>query len=88
MSEAILQFEQCSVAHQQRRNFAYEHFLTYNTCDLLCQMKRQFGEHLQKMGFLENADVTTEWENRNQCNISLFKAIVAASLYPNIATVK
>ncbi|PZC78880.1 hypothetical protein B5X24_HaOG217074 [Helicoverpa armigera] len=86
ISEAIVQFEQCR-SYQEKRNFAYENFLAFNTLELLCDMKKQFGDNLKQMGFLQRADVTSDWENRNMNNMSLFKAIIAASLYPNIATV-
>ncbi|XP_047032455.1 ATP-dependent DNA/RNA helicase DHX36-like isoform X1 [Helicoverpa zea] len=86
ISEAIIQFEQCR-SYQEKRNFAYENFLAFNTLELLCDMKKQFGDNLKQMGFLQRADVTSDWENRNMNNMSLFKAIIAASLYPNIATV-
>ncbi|KAJ8715102.1 hypothetical protein PYW08_005083 [Mythimna loreyi] len=87
MSEAIIQFENCRSYHE-KRNYAYENFLAFNTLELLSDMKRQFANNLKQMGFLHNADVTSAWENRNEDNISLFKAIIAASLYPNIATVR
>ena len=87
ISEAIIQYERCYSYHE-KRNFAYDNFLAFNTLELLCDMKRQFGNNLKEMGFLRHGDVTSDWENRNEDNMSLFKAIVAASLYPNIATVK
>ncbi|KAH9630288.1 hypothetical protein HF086_012473 [Spodoptera exigua] len=87
ISEAVMQFEHCRT-YQEKRNFAYEYFLSCHTLELLSDMKRQFADNLKQMGFLRNADINSPWENRNMDNMSLFKAIVAASLYPNIATVK
>lgn len=87
MSEAIIGFEQYH-AYTEKRFFAQEYFLAYNTIALLSEMKRQFGHYLKKMGFLKSSNVKLEWVNRNTDNLSLFKAIVAASLYPNIATVR
>ncbi|CAH0694644.1 unnamed protein product [Spodoptera exigua] len=86
ISEAVMQFEHCRT-YQEKRNFAYEYFLSCHTLELLSDMKRQFADNLKQMGFLRNADINSPWENRNMDNMSLFKAIVAASLYPNIATV-
>lgn len=87
ISEAIIRFEQ-HYNYNHKRVFAREHFLAYNTLGLLSEMKNQFGHNLKQMGFLSSGDVTSAWENRNRDNLSLFKAIVAASLYPNIATVR
>ena len=86
VSEAILLFEQCN--YRKKRSFAYEHFLSYNTIELLTEMKKQLGDNLRQMGFLTTGNIRSSWENRNANNLSLFKAIVAASLYPNIASVK
>ncbi|XP_068618110.1 ATP-dependent DNA/RNA helicase DHX36-like [Battus philenor] len=87
VSEAILQWEQCG-SWQRRRSFAHYHFLSHNTLELLADMKRQLGYNLKQMGFLPSGDVKSPWENRNASNLSLFKAIVAAALYPNIASVR
>ncbi|XP_038222774.1 ATP-dependent DNA/RNA helicase DHX36-like [Zerene cesonia] len=85
ISEAIMQWE--NLPSREKRSFAYENFLSNNTLELLRDMKRQLGDNLKQMGFLANGDVRSEWENRNWNNISLFKAIVAAALYPNLAQV-
>lgn len=87
ISEAIIQFENCRT-YREKRDFAYENFLAFNTLELLSDMKKQFANSLKAMGFLHDDDVTSAWENRNEDNMSLFKTIIAASLYPNIATVK
>ncbi|XP_047521646.1 ATP-dependent DNA/RNA helicase DHX36-like isoform X2 [Pieris napi] len=86
MSEAIMQWESCS--YRDRRSFAYDNFLSNNTLELLVDMKKQLGENLTQMGFLSSSNLQAQWENRNWNNISLFKAIVAASLYPNVARVR
>ncbi|CAF4752164.1 unnamed protein product [Pieris macdunnoughi] len=86
MSEAIMQWESCS--YRDRRSFAYDNFLSYNTLELLVDMKKQLGENLTQMGFLSSSDLHAQWENRNWNNMSLFKAIVAAALYPNVAQVR
>ncbi|XP_034834976.1 ATP-dependent DNA/RNA helicase DHX36-like [Maniola hyperantus] len=86
ISEAIIKWEECG--ERQRRAFAYENFLSNNTLQLLSEMKNQFGDNLMQMGFLPSGNVKYSYENRNSSNLSLFKAIVAASLYPNIAHVK
>ncbi|KAJ0174608.1 hypothetical protein K1T71_009716 [Dendrolimus kikuchii] len=86
ISQAIIQWEACS--NQRKRSFAYENFLSMNTLQLLSEMKMQFGDNLRQMGFLSSGDIKSQWENRNANNLSLFKAIIAASLYPNIGTVK
>ncbi|KAL0871258.1 hypothetical protein ABMA27_005015 [Loxostege sticticalis] len=86
ISEAIIQWEQCDP--QERKSFAYSHFLSQNTLELLSDMKRQLGDNLRQMGFLSTGRVTSSWENRNAGNLSLFKAIVAAALYPNITGTK
>ncbi|XP_041982006.1 ATP-dependent DNA/RNA helicase DHX36-like isoform X2 [Aricia agestis] len=86
VSEAIIQWEQCPTRH--KRSFAYDNFLSNNTLELLSDMKKQLGDNLKQMGFLNTGDVKSPWENRNSDNLSLFKAIVAAALYPNIATVR
>ncbi|CAG4952139.1 unnamed protein product [Colias eurytheme] len=85
ISEAIMQWEM--QPNREKRSFAYENYLSSNTLELLRDMKRQLGDNLKQMGFLANGDIQSEWENRNWNNISLFKAIVAAALYPNLAQV-
>ncbi|XP_045775250.1 ATP-dependent DNA/RNA helicase DHX36-like [Maniola jurtina] len=86
ISEAIMKWEECG--ERQRRSFAYENFLSNSTLQLLAEMKIQLGDNLMQMGFLPSGNVKSSYENRNSSNLSLFKAIVAASLYPNIANVK
>ncbi|XP_046969816.1 ATP-dependent DNA/RNA helicase DHX36-like [Vanessa cardui] len=86
ISEAILEWE--SRSHSSRRSFAYDNYLSNNTLELLSEMKKQLGNNLHQMGFLPSGNIRSSWENRNAHNLSLFKAIVAASLYPNIAYVK
>ncbi|CAG9111961.1 unnamed protein product [Plutella xylostella] len=85
ISEAIITWERSG---QHSRTFAYNFFLSNNTLQLLSDMKRQFGDNLKQMGFLPSGDIRAAYENRNAGNISLFKAIVAASLYPSVGTVK
>ncbi|CAB3253403.1 unnamed protein product [Arctia plantaginis] len=87
ISEAIMQWESLPSSYQ-KRDFAYDNFMANNTLELLFDMKTQFGDNLKQMGFLASGDILSSWENRNTDNLSLFKAIVAASLYPNIATAK
>ncbi|KAM3965865.1 ATP-dependent RNA helicase Rhau [Aphomia sociella] len=86
MSEAVLRWERQSP--REARSFAYQYFLSINTLELLCDMKKQLGDNLRQMGFLPSGNVRSSWENRNADNMSLFKAIVAAALYPNIGTVR
>ncbi|XP_013189762.2 ATP-dependent DNA/RNA helicase DHX36 [Amyelois transitella] len=86
MSEAIIQWEY--LPKRERRSFAYNNFLAHNTLELLSDMKLQLVDHLKQMGFLAAADVRSPWENRNGNNLSVFKAVVAAALYPNIGSVR
>ncbi|KAL4703549.1 hypothetical protein ACJJTC_010169 [Scirpophaga incertulas] len=86
MSEAILQWERC--APHRRHDFSYANFLSSSTIELLSDMKKQIGNNLAQMGFLSSGSLTSTWENRNSENLSLFKAIIAASLYPKIGTAK
>lgn len=86
LSEAIIGWER--TFRRDKRAFCFDNFLSNNTLELLTEMKRQFGDNLRLMGFLPTGDVTSAWENRNASNLSLFKAIVAAALYPNVARVK
>ncbi|XP_026321483.1 ATP-dependent RNA helicase DHX36-like isoform X2 [Hyposmocoma kahamanoa] len=86
ISEAIIQWEKASP--HRRYSFAFEHFLSHSTVELLSEMKSQLGDSLRQMGWLASGDVKSGWENRNADNLSLFKAIVAASLYPNVVSVK
>ncbi|GBP76774.1 ATP-dependent RNA helicase DHX36 [Eumeta japonica] len=85
ISEAIISWENL---REGRHSFAYEYFLSIHTLELLSDMKKQFGDNLKQMGFLPSADIKSKWENRNANNLSLFKAIIAASLYPNIGSVR
>lgn len=87
MSEALIQFENCR-SQSERCHFTREYFLSMSTLSLLSEMKIQFGENLKQMGFLNSGMIKSLWENRNANNLALFKAIVAASLYPNIGTVR
>ncbi|CAH0400919.1 unnamed protein product [Chilo suppressalis] len=86
VSEALIQWERC--APHKRRNYAYANFLSSNTMELLSDMKNQIGDNLRQMGFLNSGSLQSAWENRNADKLSLFKAVVAASLYPNIATAR
>ncbi|KAI5642107.1 helicase associated domain (HA2) domain-containing protein [Phthorimaea operculella] len=86
ISEAVMQWER--LPRHARYSFAYNNFLSNNTLELLYDMKDQLGNSLKQMGFLPSGDVRAKWENRNAHNLSLFKAIVAASLYPKIGTVR
>ncbi|XP_072944538.1 ATP-dependent DNA/RNA helicase DHX36-like [Epargyreus clarus] len=86
VSEAIISWEQCP--RSARRDFCYANYLSHKTLELLSDMKKQLGGNLKAMGFLPSGDVKASWENRNADNLSLFKAIVAAALYPNIASVR
>ncbi|XP_063626042.1 ATP-dependent DNA/RNA helicase DHX36-like [Cydia splendana] len=86
ISEAIIQWEQLDRENQSR--FAHEHFLSENTLKLISQMKGQLCGNLRQMGFLASKNVRVSWENRNADNLYIFKAIVAAAVYPNIAIVR
>ncbi|XP_047992891.1 ATP-dependent DNA/RNA helicase DHX36-like [Leguminivora glycinivorella] len=86
ISEGIIQWEQLDRENQSQ--FAQEHFLSENTLKLLSQMKCQLCGNLRRMGFLASKNVRLSWENRNADNLYIFKAIVAAALYPNIAIVR
>uniref|UniRef100_S4PXP2 RNA helicase n=5 Tax=Pararge aegeria TaxID=116150 RepID=S4PXP2_9NEOP len=86
ISEAIIRWEECW--GKKRRAFAYENFLSNNTLELLTEMKKQLADNLRQMGFLSSGNIKSSYENRNSNNMSLFKGIIAASLYPNIAHVR
>lgn len=86
LSEAVISWER--TFRRDRRSFCYDNFLSNNTLELLSDMKQQFGDNMRQMGFLPTGDVKAAWENRNANNLSLFKAVVAAALYPNVAKVK
>lgn len=83
LAEALRRFE---INHNF--GFCYQYFLSYNTLNLLSEMKRQFAQHLCAMKFLNTDDPIDENANRNSNNIALIKAIVCVGLYPNIATIK
>ncbi|XP_014599977.1 PREDICTED: ATP-dependent RNA helicase DHX36-like [Polistes canadensis] len=83
LAEALRRFE---INHNF--GFCYQYFLSYNTLNLLSEMKRQFAQHLCGMKFLNSDDPIDENANRNSNNIALIKAIVCVGLYPNIATIK
>ena len=51
-------------------------------------MKRQFGEHLFEMKFLDSKDIKSESANRNSRNEALVRAVICAGLYPNVAEVR
>lgn len=87
MSEALIQWENYE-SYSAKYQFAMDYFLSMNTLKLLSEMKKQFGHNLKQMGFLKSGNVKSLWENRNSDNLALFKAIVAAALYPNIGTVR
>lgn len=83
LAEALRRFEM-----NHSFGFCYQYFLSYNTLNLLSEMKRQFAQHLCGMKFLNSDDPIDEHANRNSNNIALIKAIVCVGLYPNIATIK
>ncbi|KOB66562.1 putative DEAH box polypeptide 36, partial [Operophtera brumata] len=64
MSEALMQWERCE-SYSEKQLFARDYFLSMNTLKLLSDMKKQFGQNLQQMGFLQSGDVKSVWENRN-----------------------
>lgn len=86
ISEAIIQWERLD--RRGKSEFAYDYFLSYNTLQLLSEMKQQLCENLRQMGFLAASNFRGAWENRNKDNLCVFKAIMAAALYPNIGMVR
>lgn len=66
-------------------DFCYKYFLSNATLSQIKNMKQQFLENLQDAKFIRS----NEWTEikRNQNNLKLVKAVIAAGLYPNIAKV-
>lgn len=84
LSEALIRFGK----ERQPGKFCESYFLSFNTLKLLLAMKRQFCCYLLDLKFLLNRDSRSEFSNINSNNIVLIKAIVCASLYPNMAKLR
>lgn len=87
LAEALHRYEKAKLQNNERR-FCWEYFLSTYTLELLTNMKDQFAQYLCDMNFLADSNVkNTKW-NQNSSNLSLVKAIVCASLYPNVAIIR
>lgn len=87
LAQAINRYEHAK-SMNRHKDFCWYYFLSSHTLDLLCSMKEQFVEYLYDMKFISNKDMkASEW-NINSKNLSLVKAIICASLYPNVAIIK
>ncbi|CAK9823206.1 ATP-dependent DNA/RNA helicase DHX36 [Anthophora retusa] len=87
LSEALRRFE---IAYKKKSAgfFCKDYFLSFNTLQLLSEMKSQFAQHLCQMKFLETDNPSDKNANINSRNTTLVKAIVCAVMYPNIAVVR
>ncbi|CAK9812236.1 ATP-dependent DNA/RNA helicase DHX36 [Anthophora quadrimaculata] len=87
LSEALRRFE---IAYKKKSavSFCKDYFLSFNTLQLLSEMKSQFAQHLCQMKFLETENPSDKNANINSRNTTLVKAIVCAVMYPNIAVVR
>lgn len=67
-----------------KSTFCWEYYLSNQTMAQLVKMKGQFAETLHELNFLNTSNIKLPAANVNSDNISLIKAIICASLYPNV----
>lgn len=51
-------------------------------------MKKDFMRHLYELNFVNDVNPKNLGNNQNSYNLSLVKAVICASLYPNVASIK
>jgi hypothetical protein len=68
-----------------RRVFCRLNFLSYTTLDMIRELRQQFFQLLQEIGFAAAASHPSDPAfNRNSENIAVLKAVLCAGLYPNV----
>ncbi|CAH1239477.1 DHX36 [Branchiostoma lanceolatum] len=77
-----------SQGRESERRFCWDSFLSANTLKMLSNMKLQFAELLQDIGFVQARNPSNPQCNKNSGNIRLVKAVICAGLYPNVAKVR
>ncbi|XP_019627907.1 PREDICTED: ATP-dependent RNA helicase DHX36-like [Branchiostoma belcheri] len=77
-----------SQGRESERRFCWDNFLSVNTLKMLSNMKLQFAELLQDIGFVQTRNPSNPQCNKNSGNIRLVKAVICAGLYPNVAKVR
>jgi ATP-dependent RNA helicase DHX36 len=70
------------------RSFCWDHFLSGSTLRMIANMKQQFVELLQDIGFVEASKAGVQACDSHASNINLIKAVLAAGLYPNVVMVE
>lgn len=70
--------------------FCYRNFLSMAVLRQLENMKKQFGEILYSMKFIEQPHPENDLNNRNTSfeHLNLLRAVICAGLYPNLATIR
>ena len=83
LAEALFNYERVKSTYK----FCKEYYLSWNTLNLLSEMKKQFACLLFDMKFLESPDTKHLASNINSNNRSLIRAILTAGFYPNAAKI-
>lgn len=81
MAQALFEWKR----QKYSRQFCYQNFLSDTILQMLERMKQQFSESLHKTNFLETSKCEEASINQHSENIDVLRAVICASLYPNIA---
>jgi len=79
-----------NISHTNAKKFCNQNFLNYSTLIEIGDMRRQFVDLLDQIGFvskrkIQNSDVKVSQYNANAKKDEIVTAIVCAGLYPNVA---
>eukprot|EP00794_Sanderia_malayensis_P015883 gene15883-17483_t len=72
---------------REENDWCWRNFLSRNTLNMIKNMKSQFARLLHEIGFLSSPDCCDKEANIHSDNTKLFKAVICAGLYPNVAKV-
>lgn len=84
MHNLIKDFEILNDHEREQKAFCWEFFLSWGTMKQLCQLKQEFMQNLEELGFVPNTKPNCKQCNCNSKNIDLIRAVICAGLYPNI----
>ncbi|CAH8448181.1 unnamed protein product [Heterobilharzia americana] len=71
-------------SHFDRRQFCQKYFLNERTINEIIRLMFDYASLLHERKYIATPNPSDSDGNRNQWNISLFRAIMCAGLYPNI----
>ncbi|KAG5269044.1 hypothetical protein AALO_G00197670 [Alosa alosa] len=74
--------------YRYEKDYCWDNFLSFNTLQMLHNMKGQFAEHLLTAGFVSCKDPKSPSANINSENEKIIKAVIVAGLYPKVAKIR